>query len=201
MSQTQGFCSTFWRTNRYLLRINKYCVCLTGLSQKKTKSSFFPLSLYFLHLHMLKQYQIKEAKAQTWSFQLPKDFFFFFFSILVEEPALQSAVVMRMDQYSTGRRGVRQYNRSEAPRLRWTEELHRRFVEAIDCLGGGKSKFRVRISSIFFQKRQQLSTITTVKDSVCCRSSLPLSLSLGPIIFQYIIKEHLIFESFRRINY
>ncbi|XP_062229538.1 myb family transcription factor MPH1-like [Phragmites australis] len=34
------------------------------------------------------------------------------------------------------RNGVRQYNRSEVPRMRWTEELHRQFVEAIECLGG-----------------------------------------------------------------
>ncbi|XP_078167241.1 uncharacterized protein LOC144561996 [Carex rostrata] len=34
------------------------------------------------------------------------------------------------------RRGVRQYNRSDIPRMKWTEDLHRRFVDAIDCLGG-----------------------------------------------------------------
>ncbi|KAJ3708341.1 hypothetical protein LUZ61_012046 [Rhynchospora tenuis] len=34
------------------------------------------------------------------------------------------------------RRGVRQYNRSDIPRMRWTEDLHRRFIDAIDCLGG-----------------------------------------------------------------
>uniref|UniRef100_A0ACD5ZG86 Uncharacterized protein n=1 Tax=Avena sativa TaxID=4498 RepID=A0ACD5ZG86_AVESA len=34
------------------------------------------------------------------------------------------------------RRGVRQYNRSDEPRMRWTEELHRQFIEAVDCLGG-----------------------------------------------------------------
>ncbi|KAJ4732266.1 Homeodomain-like superfamily protein [Rhynchospora pubera] len=34
------------------------------------------------------------------------------------------------------RRGVRQYNRSDIPRMRWTEDLHRRFLDAIDCLGG-----------------------------------------------------------------
>ncbi|CAN6306012.1 unnamed protein product [Urochloa humidicola] len=31
---------------------------------------------------------------------------------------------------------VRQYNRSKAPRLRWTPDLHRRFVDAIRKLGG-----------------------------------------------------------------
>nr|BAD27815.1 hypothetical protein [Oryza sativa Japonica Group]BAD27857.1 hypothetical protein [Oryza sativa Japonica Group] len=31
---------------------------------------------------------------------------------------------------------ARQYNRSKVPRLRWTAELHRSFVRAIDCLGG-----------------------------------------------------------------
>ncbi|KAM0948658.1 putative transcription factor MYB-HB-like family [Dioscorea sansibarensis] len=34
------------------------------------------------------------------------------------------------------KRSVRQYNRSETPRMRWTEDLHRLFVEAVDCLGG-----------------------------------------------------------------
>ncbi|CAL9130257.1 unnamed protein product [Musa textilis] len=33
-------------------------------------------------------------------------------------------------------RGVRQYNRSETPRIRWTEELHGRFLEAVHALGG-----------------------------------------------------------------
>ncbi|CAL9093874.1 unnamed protein product, partial [Musa textilis] len=35
-----------------------------------------------------------------------------------------------------GRRGVRQYTRSETPRIRWTEELHRRFIQAVATLGG-----------------------------------------------------------------
>ncbi|XP_064940902.1 myb family transcription factor MPH1-like isoform X2 [Musa acuminata AAA Group] len=34
------------------------------------------------------------------------------------------------------RRGVRQYNKSETPRIRWTEELHGRFVDAVHVLGG-----------------------------------------------------------------
>lgn len=36
--------------------------------------------------------------------------------------------------------GVRQYMRSKVPRLRWTPELHRCFVQAIDRLGGQESK-------------------------------------------------------------
>ncbi|WVZ86754.1 hypothetical protein U9M48_033490 [Paspalum notatum var. saurae] len=36
-----------------------------------------------------------------------------------------------------GRNGaVRQYIRSKEPRMRWTADLHRSFVRAIDCLGG-----------------------------------------------------------------
>ncbi|KAF7062138.1 hypothetical protein CFC21_068772 [Triticum aestivum] len=35
-----------------------------------------------------------------------------------------------------GRGGVRQYNRSKVPRLRWTSALHRCFVHAIHSLGG-----------------------------------------------------------------
>lgn len=36
---------------------------------------------------------------------------------------------------------VRQYNKSELPRLRWTTELHDFFVEAVEHLGGKDSKF------------------------------------------------------------
>jgi hypothetical protein len=39
------------------------------------------------------------------------------------------------------RRVVRQYNRSDEPRMRWTEELHRQFMEAVDCLGGPDGEF------------------------------------------------------------
>jgi hypothetical protein len=44
-----------------------------------------------------------------------------------------------------GRNGAattRRYNRSTVPRLRWTSELHRSFVRAVDCLGGQDSTFR-----------------------------------------------------------
>ncbi|XP_042477558.1 transcription repressor KAN1-like [Macadamia integrifolia] len=37
---------------------------------------------------------------------------------------------------SSIRKGGRHYKKSEAPRMRWTPDLHKRFVEAIDCLGG-----------------------------------------------------------------
>lgn len=36
---------------------------------------------------------------------------------------------------------VRQYNKSELPRLRWTTELHDLFVESVEHLGGKDSKF------------------------------------------------------------
>lgn len=43
---------------------------------------------------------------------------------------------------SKNRKGpVRQYVRSKMPRLRWTPELHRAFVNAIERLGGQDSKF------------------------------------------------------------
>lgn len=43
-----------------------------------------------------------------------------------------------------GRNGARrQYNRSKEPRMRWTPELNRSFVRAIECLGGQDSAFGV----------------------------------------------------------
>ncbi|KAL0912302.1 hypothetical protein M5K25_018266 [Dendrobium thyrsiflorum] len=44
-------------------------------------------------------------------------------------------MMMMMMEVSEKRR-VRQYNRSEAPRIRWSNELHNRFVRAVDSLGG-----------------------------------------------------------------
>lgn len=41
---------------------------------------------------------------------------------------------------------VRPYVRSKMPRLRWTPELHLRFVQAVDRLGGPDSKSK---NSIF----------------------------------------------------
>lgn len=52
---------------------------------------------------------------------------------------------------SCGRSGaVRQYIRSKVPRLRWTPELHRCFVHAIDRLGGHQSNFLLSSSLFFF---------------------------------------------------
>jgi hypothetical protein len=43
---------------------------------------------------------------------------------------------------------VRQYNKSQLPRLRWTPELHELFVQAVEGLGGKDSKFYFFIRSI-----------------------------------------------------
>jgi hypothetical protein len=40
---------------------------------------------------------------------------------------------------------MRPYLRSKVPRLRWTQDLHRCFVQAIDMLGGEESK----LTSVF----------------------------------------------------
>uniref|UniRef100_A0A0E0LEI8 HTH myb-type domain-containing protein n=1 Tax=Oryza punctata TaxID=4537 RepID=A0A0E0LEI8_ORYPU len=57
------------------------------------------------------------------------------------------------------RRGVRQYNRSEVPRMRWTEELHRQFVEAVECLGGQDEATPKRILQLMGVKGVSISHI------------------------------------------
>ncbi|CAN6193619.1 unnamed protein product [Urochloa humidicola] len=57
------------------------------------------------------------------------------------------------------RKGVRQYNRSEAPRMRWTEELHRQFVEAVECLGGQDEATPKRILQLMGVKGVSISHI------------------------------------------
>lgn len=41
---------------------------------------------------------------------------------------------------------VRSYNRSRVPRLRWTNELHQCFVNAVEILGGEDSTFSLSLS-------------------------------------------------------
>ncbi|KAK1612516.1 hypothetical protein QYE76_036189 [Lolium multiflorum] len=57
------------------------------------------------------------------------------------------------------RRGVRQYNRSDEPRMRWTEELHRQFIEAVDCLGGPNEATPKRILQLMGLKGVSISHI------------------------------------------
>uniref|UniRef100_A0ACD6A757 Uncharacterized protein n=1 Tax=Avena sativa TaxID=4498 RepID=A0ACD6A757_AVESA len=57
------------------------------------------------------------------------------------------------------RRGVRQYNRSDEPRMRWTEELHRQFIEAVDCLGGPDEATPKRILQLMGVKGVSISHI------------------------------------------
>lgn len=47
------------------------------------------------------------------------------------------------------KKNVRQYVRSKLPRLRWTPELHRSFVQAIQRLGGQESKMTL-IQHVFY---------------------------------------------------
>ncbi|MQL79723.1 hypothetical protein Taro_012149, partial [Colocasia esculenta] len=57
------------------------------------------------------------------------------------------------------RRGVRPYNRSDAPRMRWTEELHARFVDAVRSLGGHHKATPKRILQLMSVKGVSISHI------------------------------------------
>lgn len=52
---------------------------------------------------------------------------------------------------SSGSRAVRKYIRSKMPRLRWTPDLHLRFVRAVERLGGHDSELSTHISLILFE--------------------------------------------------
>lgn len=55
--------------------------------------------------------------------------------------------------------GVRQYNKSEHPRLRWTPELHEHFVEAVERLGGKYKATPRRILQMMGVKELKISHI------------------------------------------
>ncbi|XP_054819801.1 myb family transcription factor PHL8-like [Prosopis cineraria] len=54
---------------------------------------------------------------------------------------------------------VRQYHKSELPRLRWTPELHQRFVEAVETLGGKDKATPKRILQMMRVKGLRISHV------------------------------------------
>lgn len=60
---------------------------------------------------------------------------------------------------SDRRIGVRQYRKSEHPRLRWTPELHEAFVEAVERLGGKDKATPRRILQMMGVKELKISHI------------------------------------------
>ncbi|XP_034701082.1 putative Myb family transcription factor At1g14600 [Vitis riparia] len=57
------------------------------------------------------------------------------------------------------RTGVRQYNKSEFPRLRWTPELHDHFVEVVERLGGKYRATPKRILQMMSVKGLKISHV------------------------------------------
>ncbi|KAL8474088.1 hypothetical protein ACS0TY_030798 [Phlomoides rotata] len=43
---------------------------------------------------------------------------------------------VQMDNSAEKSKRIRQYRKSSLPRLRWTPQLHRNFVDSVHCLGG-----------------------------------------------------------------
>lgn len=67
---------------------------------------------------------------------------------------------------------VRQYKKSDAPRMRWTEELHRRFVVAVEYLGGETSKFLLFIDRLLKQIESEGSVdycLCNLSETVICK--------------------------------
>ncbi|XP_022937030.1 putative Myb family transcription factor At1g14600 [Cucurbita moschata] len=64
-----------------------------------------------------------------------------------------------MKSCSSERIGVRQYNKSELPRLRWTPELHRYFVQTVEILGGRNQATPKRILQMMGVKGLKISHI------------------------------------------
>ncbi|XP_028751866.1 myb family transcription factor PHL8-like [Neltuma alba] len=66
---------------------------------------------------------------------------------------------MKNSNNSQQRTGVRQYHKSELPRLRWTPELHQHFVEAVESLGGKDKATPKRILQMMRVKGLRISHV------------------------------------------
>ena len=67
-------------------------------------------------------------------------------TVLIDSPIKSTATCSRGDSPGalcarSGDGKTRRYVRSSEPRLKWSEELHKRFMVATDKLGGADSKY------------------------------------------------------------
>ncbi|XP_057796754.1 myb family transcription factor MPH1-like [Salvia miltiorrhiza] len=83
---------------------------------------------------------------------------------------------------------VRKYRKSSAPRLRWSPELHGRFVEAVESLGGKYQATPKRIMQMMAVKGLQISH---VKSHLQMYRSMKESMAMGSnnFIANYQLKE------------
>ncbi|XP_052207808.1 uncharacterized protein LOC127811713 [Diospyros lotus] len=95
---------------------------------------------------------------------------------------LQRLMMMK----SSERNGSRQYKKSHLPRLRWTPELHRRFVAAVDRLGG---KFRATPKRILQAMGVRGLKISHVKSHLqmyrCAKGGAAMNVELVPLEHLY----------------
>lgn len=64
---------------------------------------------------------------------------------------------------------VRQYVRSKVPRMKWTAELHGRFLKAIEWLGGQDCAFLLLLSSLLSQVFVFMHVgVLYICQSICC---------------------------------
>ncbi|CAA6658049.1 unnamed protein product [Spirodela intermedia] len=101
------------------------------------------------------------------------------------------------------RRGMRQYNRSEKPRFRWTEELHDRFLEAIRSLGGHERATPKQILLLMREKSMSISHVKSHLQKLRPRGKIPKSIHPGyykPPARRAFMKPHLSLEKSPSIN-
>lgn len=114
------------KKNSFLNKNKKTCLkWKTLLIQKSMVLDQTCVSLCALNLHYFHIYSKASLPFILWCWDQ-----------LFSDSLLNPKARMRNSQ----RTGVRQYNKSELPRLRWTPELHKHFSQAVERLGGKFSK-------------------------------------------------------------
>lgn len=61
-------------------------------------------------------------------------------TVMVRDGSGSSSINSTIEENDEKKSSVRPYIRSKTPRLRWTQDLHLRFVQAVERLGGQESE-------------------------------------------------------------